>query len=123
MKALLLMAVISMFNSNMLITKNFSSEKELLVIEAPGEVITKSCKGSRVIVETEISTNFPKHISLAIKSRWTFKVHSDFAMGITRVKLLVDGKEVKYKNSSLEENFITTVYVPEDIQRVKIIQK
>ena len=38
MKALLLMAVISMFNSNMLITKNFSSEKELLVIEAPGEV-------------------------------------------------------------------------------------
>jgi hypothetical protein len=123
MKALLLMAVISMFNSNMLITKNFSSEKELLVIEAPGEVKLVTCKGSRVIVETEISTNFPKHIANAIMSRWTFKVHNDFAMGITRVKLLVDGKEVTYKNSSLEENFITTVYVPEDIQRVKILNK
>ena len=123
MKALLLMTVISMFNSNMLITKNFSSEKELLVIEAQGEVITKFCKGSRVIVETQISTNFPKHIAVAIKSRWTFKVHNDIAMGITRIQLLVDGREVKYKNSSLEEHFITTVYVPEDIQRVKIIQK
>ncbi len=117
------MAVISMFNSNMLITKNFSSEKELLVIEAPGEVKLATCKGSRVIVETEISTNFPKHIAVAIKSRWTFKVHSDFAMGITRIQLLVDGKKVKYKNSKLQENFITTVYVPEDIQKVKILQK
>ena len=123
MKLLILISVISMFNSNMLITKNFSSEKELLVIEAPGKVITKSCKGSRVIVETQISTNFPKHIANAIMSRWTFKVHNDIAMGITRVKLLVDGREVKYKNSSLEENFITTVYVPEDIQRVKILNK
>jgi hypothetical protein len=103
----------------MLITKNFSSEKELLVIEAPGKVITKSCKGSRVIVETQISTNFPKHIANAIMSRWTFEV----AMGITRIQLLVDGREVKYKNSSLEENFITTVYVPEDIQTVKILNR
>lgn len=58
-----------------------------------------------------------------LKLRWTFKVHSDFAMGITRIQLLVDGREVTYKNSSLEEHFVTTVYVPEDIQRVKILQK
>lgn len=85
------------------------------------EVIVEPIPGSRIVIETSVSTNFPKHINQALSKRWNLKfVHDDLTNNLEIIPS-VNLKIPSYQGEVLEEKITYKIYLPRNIKSLKTI--
>ena len=87
----------------------------VLVLDIDGQIVIHRTKSSRIIVSTEVYTNFSPEISKHLKSRWS---HEKFIKRgeFIRVTMHKSNSVVMCHGVRLEEKFVTHVYLPEKVR-------
>lgn len=117
-----LVLVLVSFIFNSAIAQNASSTTisrtvsvgDMLNLSIDGDITYKVCKGTRVIVETKITTNFPPQVHEVLKNRWMYLVKEE--SNVTTISLEIPNKLVVYQGTALIEKVETTIYIPEHIR-------
>ena len=87
----------------------------VLVLDIDGQIVIHRTKSSRIIISTEVYTNFSPEISKHLKSRWS---HEKFIKRgeFIRVTMHKSNAIVMCHGITLEEKFVTHVYLPEKVR-------
>jgi len=90
----------------------------VLVLDIDGAIVIHRTKSSRIIVSTEVYTNFAPEISKHLKSRWSHEKLIQKGEFI-RVTMHKSNAVVMCHGVTLEERFVTHVYLPENLRYLK----
>jgi hypothetical protein len=87
----------------------------VLVLDIDGQIVIHRTKSSRIIVSTEVYTNFSPEISKHLRNRWS---HENLIQKgeFIRVTMHKSNSVVMCHGVMLEEKFVTHVYLPEKVR-------
>ena len=117
---LMLLAMSSNAQTSSTITTVVEVE-ELLLLDIKGKIVYKTTSGSRMIVETVITTNMPVHIHNAIKYRWSYRTTTDRSNNTVKLEFQTSNRVPTFKGTDLEESFVTTIYIPKMVEEYRSI--